>query len=381
MAADQFSAVAGASAAAARATALAAEALSRGSLAAAAARQADDALQAVGVTGGRAPVTFAGLAAAIVVPAVIPVAPVGGSPAHVAAWWGALSADAQLAAIRDDPATIGRLGGVPAWARDRANRLLLAEALTAPGGPEQAMLITVAGQLAAAEAAGRPTQLWAFDPARGTAAVAVGDLDTADAVGVLVPGMDTTVVGGLGSLLASAEGVADAAQEAMPAVAVATLAWIGYRAPQGPVQAVSRSSARRGAPALVDDLAALAAARTATGAAEPRTTVLAHSYGTVVLDRAADRPGRLAADAVVLLGSPGMERDGDLRHEVPEVYDAVGGRDLIGVSGWFGEQPWEPDYGATLLPTDLTEGHSSYYDPGHPTLAALGAVVIGQEPR
>ena len=54
MAADQFSVVAGASAAAARATALAAEARNRGSLAEAAAQRADDTLQAVGVAGARA---------------------------------------------------------------------------------------------------------------------------------------------------------------------------------------------------------------------------------------------------------------------------------------------------------------------------------------
>jgi pimeloyl-ACP methyl ester carboxylesterase len=42
----------------------------------------------------------------------------------------------------------------------------------------------------------------------------------------------------------------------------------------------------------------------------------------VVVDEAADVPGRLAADAVVLLGSPGMEHDA-ASLEVPEVYDAA----------------------------------------------------------
>jgi hypothetical protein len=242
------------------------------------------------------------------------------------------------------------------------------------------MLIVVAGQLAAAEAAGRPAQLWAFDPATGTAAVAVGDLDTADAVGVLVPGMDSTVTGDLGGLLTSGERVADSAHEVAPALAVATLAWIGYRAPQGFGEAVSSSYARRGAPALARDLSGLAAARAATGHQPPRTTVLAHSYGTVLVDRAADRPGRLAADAVVLMGSPGMDPDGDLRHEVPETYDALGGLDAIGRLGWFGEPPSMPAYGATPLPTDWNEGHSGYYDPEYPTLAALGSVVAGQAP-
>ena len=381
MAADQFSVVAGASAAAARATALAAQARERGALAAAAAQQADDALQAVGVAGGRVPVTFADLAGVVVVPAGAPVVPFGDSPAEMAAWWAGLSASAQLAVIQDEPEIVGRLEGVPAWARDRANRLLLSRALAAPGGQEQPMPLAVAGQLAATEAAGRPIQLWAFDPATGTAAVAVGDLDTADAVGVLVPGMDTTVTGDLGSLLTSAEGVADSVHEAAPALAVATLAWIGYRAPQGFGEAIWPFAARRGAPALARDLSGLSAARAATGNKAPRTTVLAHSYGTVLVDRAADRPGRLAADAVVLMGSPGMQTDGDLRREVPETYDALGGFDPIGWSGWFGEPPSAPAYGATPLPTDWDQTHSEYYDPVRPTLTALGAVVAGQEPR
>lgn len=381
MAADQFAVVAAASATAARATALAGEALTRAALASAAAGQAGEALQVVGVLGGRAPASFADLTATTVLPVRTPVAPSGALPAAIAAWWSALSAGAQLAAIRDGAATIGGLDGIPAWARDRANRLLLAHDLAAPGGAEQPMLIAVAGQLAAAEAAGRTAQLWEFDAGAGRAAVAIGDLDAADAVGVLVPGMGTTVTGDLGALMTSAEGVADSARAAAPGIAVATLAWIGYRAPRGFGAAIYRSSARRGAPALVDDLSALGAERAATGHSLPRTTVLAHSYGTVLVDQAADRPGRLATDAVVLMGSPGMEGGGDLRREVPEVYDAIGGLDPIGVSGWFGEQPWAPGYGATLLPTDWHEMHSDYYDPSHPTLAALGAVVAGEEPR
>jgi hypothetical protein len=295
----------------------------------------------------------------------------------VAAWWAGLSASAQLAVVAADPFRIGALDGVPAWARDRANRVLLTRALSAPDAPGHRTALAVAGRLADAEAAGRPVQLYAFDPGAGLAAVAVGDLDSADAVGVLVPGMGTTVADDLGALMTSAEDLADAARTAVPGLAVATLAWIGYRAPRDLLQAVRRRYARRGAPALADDLAGLAGSRPATGHADPRTTVLAHSYGTVLLDQAADRPGRLATDAVVLMGSPGMERDGDLRREAGEVYDAAGGLDPVAVSGWFGEQPWRPDYGATLLPTDLHQTHGAYYDPREPTLAALGAVVAG----
>jgi hypothetical protein len=362
---------------AAHASALAAEALGRGSLAAAAAQQAGEALRAVGLVGPRAPATFADLTAAIGPPRGVPVPLSVASPAAVAAWWAGLSAAAQLAVVAADPVRIGGMDGVPAWARDRANRTLLAQALTSAGAPGHETALAVADRLADAEAAGRPVQLYLFDPGAGLAAVAVGDLDSADAVGVLVPGMGTTVADDLGRLATSAQEVADAARAAAPGVAVATLAWIGYRAPRNLVEASRRGYARRGAPALAGDLAGLAGSRAATGRADPRTTVLAHSYGTVLLDQAADRPGRLATDAVVLMGSPGMERDGDLRHEAAEIYDAVGGLDPVAITGWFGAQPWRPEYGATLLPTDLHQTHVSYYDAGLPTLAALAAVVAG----
>jgi hypothetical protein len=101
---------------------------------------------------------------------------------------------------------------------------------------------------------------------------------------------------------------------------------------------------------------------------------VAHSYGTVVTDEAADAPGRLAADAVVLLGSPGMEDDAAAL-EAPEVYDAGPIGDPVASLGWFGSPPDAEPYGSTGLPEDPWTGHSEYFDPGRPTLAAIGEVV------
>jgi hypothetical protein len=108
--------------------------------------------------------------------------------------------------------------------------------------------------------------------------------------------------------------------------------------------------------------------------------VVAHSYGTVVAGEAADEPGRLAADAVVLLGSPGMRGNAESL-EVPEVYEAAGPLDPVAASGWFGTPTSCPDYGAEALPVDWLEGHTHYYDESRPTLAAIGAVVAGTEAR
>jgi hypothetical protein len=157
---------------------------------------------------------------------------------------------------------------------------------------------------------------------------------------------------------------------------VATVAWLGYRTPQNPLAAIDRRDARAGGAALDDALDGLAAARAAGGHPDPRTTVLAHSYGTVVVDEAAGEDGPLAADAVVLLGSPGTSRTA-AGLEAPEVYDAASLADPISYAGWFGSSPWEPAYGAVELPVGPAQGHTEYYDRDRPTLAGLGEVVAG----
>jgi hypothetical protein len=96
-----------------------------------------------------------------------------------------------------------------------------------------------------------------------------------------------------------------------------------------------------------------------------------------VVDEAADVAGPLAADAVVLLGSPGMEDDVD-GLEVPEVYDAASPADLVAGLQWFGVATHSGLYGSTGLPVDPDTGHSEYYDADRPTLAAIGEVVAGR---
>jgi hypothetical protein len=209
-------------------------------------------------------------------------------------------------------------------------------------------------------------------------ALAIGDLDTADLVALVVPGIFNTPADDLTGLIGDTEDLGNAARTAAgPAATVATMLWLGYRTPSTLFQAVVRTSAERGGPALASALDGLAAGRRAVASSPGRTTVVAHSYGTYVVDEAADEAGDLAADAVVLLGSPGMEDDA-ASLEVPAVFDAATPGDPITYAGWFGERhPWEDGYGATDLPTDLLQGHSGYFDPDHPTLAAMGEVVAG----
>nr|WP_246406399.1 alpha/beta hydrolase [Modestobacter versicolor] len=311
-------------------------------------------------------------------PLVLPPLPLRRDPQRAATWWAGLTAAEQLAEIAARPARVGALDGLPAWARDQANRLVLAAAVAgAVHGERRVVAEVVAAQLTAHEAAGRPVQLLQFDPAADLVAVALGDLDTAAAVGVLVPGINTTPGDDLPGLLGDAAAVGRAAQAAAPGLAVATVAWLGYRPPGLATMALPHAS-RRGGPSLDRALDGLAAARTTAGTAPaPRTTVVAHSYGTVVAGQAVRAPGRLAADALVLLGSPGLAGGGAEQLEVDEVFGAASPADPVAWLGWFGSAPSDFSYGDVPLPAEVTEGHTDYYDPDRPTLAAIGEVVAG----
>ena len=164
-------------------------------------------------------------------------APPGGSVADSVAdsagWWSVLSAAARHRVVAEHPEWIGNRDGIPAAARDAANRRLLVEraalldadlralqarydALTASGpGPLEAAWLAARDDLlarlaelrrrqevvdaVAAAAAGTDRTLLLLDleRARPRAAVAAGDVDTADHVAVLTPGFGNTVGGDL----------------------------------------------------------------------------------------------------------------------------------------------------------------------------------------
>jgi Alpha/beta hydrolase len=382
MAPDQRADLADRQAATDRATGLADAALAAAARALAAARAAGGSLDRLGGVPVPGVVGFADLGARLAPggPVVPPPLPADRSPGPVASWWGGLSAAQQRAVVATHPAEVGSLDGLPGWARDLANRRLLDVALRAlpPDDPQHAMAAVVAAEVARHEEGGQPVQLLQFDPPGDLVALSLGDIDTAAAVALLVPGILTTPADDLPALTADAADVRAAAVTAAPGLAVATVAWLGYRTPGTWATAPSAQLARKGGPALDRALDGLAASRAAPGSAPvPRTTVLAHSYGTLVASRAAQAPGRLAADALVLLGSPGTEALTARSLEAREVYGAWTPADPISLCDWFGPGPVDPWFGDVELPTDRTQGHTQYYDTDRPTLAAIGEVVAG----
>lgn len=353
------------------------------------ARHGDDLLQSAlrvftrqAVPGFGPSAGFADLAAAVSypghgLPAPLPLVPTSGTPHAVAAWWSMLTVDVQARLAREQPERIGGLDGVSAWARDLANRIVLDRALRTATGAELAMLLAVRAAL------DRPdTQLLLLDPQRCRAAIAVGDLDTAGAVAVLVPGTGVTVAPDLPALV----GDAATLHAAVPnGHAAAVLAWVGYDTPTL-FQAPFPGPAITAGPLLSSALTGLAAARRPD---RPRTTVVGHSYGTAVISAAAVQPGRLLAEAVVLLGSPGTLAADAADFEVApgRVFVADASRDWVADLSRlelevFGPDPSYQGYGGVCItaamPDPADSDHFHYYDEDSEALRNTAWIVAGR---
>ncbi len=352
----------------------------------------------------------------------LPATPVPGTPPDtVAQWWRALDERDRAALLSARPDAIGALDGIPADARDAANRVLLdverrrleeiADRLrTELGGNLFGGLLTDADagleqtdkKLAALDAldevlARSDRHLLSLDLSgrEAMAAVAVGNVDAADHVAVFVPGAGSTVQGGLGGYDTQVAALRDEAQRHVGdrsghGGSVAAVTWLNYQAPQWgwglaftERSPVSDLAAQIAAPRLSGFLEGLAASR----ADDPDVTVVGHSYGALVAGLAL-RQGA-DADAAVFLGAPGIGTDDVRELGLPggAAYLIEARRDAFADVGTFGGDPSFLD-GLTHLPsgagTSATgepllgiTGHSSYLQPGTTSSYQVAAVVAG----
>ena len=191
--------------------------------------------------------------------------PARGSPADNATWWRSLSAQQQEQVIREHPDWIGNRDGVSFTDRDLANRALLTvdrdrlvtekERLEADladnwsGGAltnDDAALDQVRDKVASIDgieallASPGERQLLLLDMGheRAQAAIANGNVETADNVAVFVPGMTSNVTDTLKDYDKEMSQIQQRAQmeswRAHPAQAAttATVTWIGYQTPE-----------------------------------------------------------------------------------------------------------------------------------------------------
>jgi len=186
---------------------------------------------------------------------------------------------------------IGSGDGIPPDLRYAANRLVIAHAQTDALRRGQTALVA---RLARWLRPGR--QFLLVDIASGRVAEVFGNLDTAAHVAALVPGMLNDLANFDARLAASARHLHAQASRSAPGQ-VATIAWLGYQTPN-----VLTSPFDNAAQAAAGRLGWLVAGLVLR--AGVTTTVVAHSYGSLVTGRAL-REG-LRVDAMVVLGSPGM---------------------------------------------------------------------------
>lgn len=354
-----------------------------------------------------------------------------GSPTDNASWWKALGSGQQEQVIREHPGWIGNLDGVPFAARDLANRALLIASRTDLMAQWQQLeanladnwlgdvfttddeaLEQVMDKVASVDAIEQtlaqlgPRQLLLLDlePERAQAAIARGNVDTADNVAVFVPGLTATVTdsmkvydGDMDQLQRRAEQESKRANPDQH-LTTATVTWIGYQAPQlgwdliGANSVADDHAAQAGAAKLVPFLRGIDAARDH----DAHLSVLGHSYGSTTAGLALQQD--TGVDDVVFFGSPGIGTNhlGDLSVPGGHTYYIEARWDPVGDLGQFGLDPShlagidhasakastvvDPVTGEIRRFTEVT-GHTSYLVDDSTSQYNMSVVVAGVPDR
>ncbi|MDH2389323.1 alpha/beta hydrolase [Streptomyces sp. HNM0663] len=314
-------------------------------------------------------------------------------PQRIAAFFASIGSARQHRLADRFPRIVGNLNGAPVSLRYRANRSSLGATLKMEGERlrKASSRLTREGRHTAARRLHRfralmapDRQILAFDPSgSGKVAEVFGDLDRAERVSVVVPGVDTNLLTfqrtarkytapvGMAQSLYAAE------QAAAPGARTAVIAWADYTAPVG----IGMDSAIG---RLAESGAVRLTALTEALPGDSEVALFCHSYGSVVCGVAArGLPPRVTDLAVA--GSPGMRAENvaglgtrarvwamrdedDWIEDVPHL--AVGG---LG----HGEDPVAPDFGARVLSAAGAVGHAGYFKPGTGSVENFAAIGVG----
>ncbi|WP_213814961.1 alpha/beta hydrolase [Glaciihabitans sp. dw_435] len=334
-------------------------------------------------------------------------------PSEVSGWWNTLDTTAQTAALTSAPRLVGNLDGIPASARNAANRVWLDQSMdslqariaSAPGRAivdESERQIHMLGEVKSTLKEGSksiPRSLLSVDPTgAGRASVVLGDLATADYVTYMVPGMFFTVDGQIHDWTDDAERVykeqvtwlsriaKDDPSEAGKSVAV--VSWMGYETPNL-TNVGALDLAYKGRDALADAIEGLQSVRSAN---EPYVTIIAHSYGSTAALMALTEYD-FDVDALVVVGSPGSAAQSvdELNVRNRNMYVGAAAWDPVPNSSFFGSEPSAPEYGAKKLDVSgavdpitgasLSEsfGHNGYFDKGSSSVRNMALIGIDQD--
>ena len=308
------------------------------------------------------------------------------SPSQVAAWWNSLPENHKQFLMDHCPDNIRHLDGIPAYARDRANRFALegyidanghehrgaladaeeafkdaqkkydaelknvrpgaksgytnSQALAAKDELERAKtayedLKTIKKQIANADRMNKglaPAYLLDFDYdkkyERTTAIVSSGNPDTATHVSTVVPGIGTNVRGDLGYYMDFNDRLRkQTAHAGIDPNNVATISYLGYVAPKNDAghlyQAADIGYADRAAPKLARFEEGLRASAEANNH-NFVNTLIGHSYGSTTSGKSMTLVAPGTVDRFIMCGSPGSGAHSIDEYNVPKehVYES-----------------------------------------------------------
>ncbi|MFE5582481.1 alpha/beta hydrolase [Kitasatospora sp. NPDC056531] len=380
----------------------------------------------------------------------------GTDPNSVKAWWNSLTDAQQQRMILNHPDQIGNLDGIPAAVRNKANQTNLKNLIQNYNlqltnlGPEPKKMLSVA------ETNGGPVEnpdytewkrkrdalqekldgfqniqkrldgklddglggpgsnpplllLGIGDQGQGRAIISWGDPDKAKNVSSLVPGLNSTLAGVGGGDAKTAKRIYDSAVKSAndnlePAPSIASVFWLGYDAPQldGP-SVLMKDRAVEGGAAYNQFLAGL---RATHEGAPAHVTAQGHSYGSLVVGQATQHPGGLAADDIILVGSPGVgvDKASQLGVGADHVYVGTAKNDPVAAAPapgmfvpgwaayeaitnpdglWHGTDPASQGFGAqrfSVADGTITDSHDNYFGKDHKggdSLPNIGKIVSG----
>ena len=347
----------------------------------------------------------------------------GVTPEQTAEWWRSLSESEQDALIAANPQEIGSADGVPAEARNEANRILLDNDIAVlEQGLERGEFtadqqVIYGNAIAARDALKKAAEttvdlgggridhpeafLYVYDPRAfsgdGAVAISIGNPDTAKNVVTMVPGVTNSGQHAV-DLTENAANVYSSAMLSDPSTTVATMMWMGYDAPSGDDfgNAAGEGAAIEGGRRLANHVDGIVASR---GDDQPHMTVIGHSYGSTTTAHAATDHG-LDVDNVILVGSPGA--GSGVQHAsqlgVPEVWVGTAAHDHIpklsdtgesmegnGIGLALGHDVAEDSFGAKRFTAEHPDrgsflgDHSLYFDLGTESLFNIGQIVVNDD--
>jgi hypothetical protein len=316
-----------------------------------------------------------------------------------ASLWSSLSPATRTKLASAAPRLVGGLDGFPVDVRNAANRAWVSQSIAQlksqlPAVTGRALAETDQHQLhmlTMIQAALKPTKggpartLLSADPAgEGKAVIVLGNLQTADYVTYMVPGMFYTVDGQLSAWTGDAADLYKQQQDWLKRLSAVDPA-DAHKTPDL-TNIGSLDLAYQARDALASSVESMQLQRTGH---EPYTTILAHSYGSTAALMALTQYS-FSVNALVLVGTPGSSAQSakDLHVSNTNVWVGAAAWDPVPTSAFFGSDPSAPSYGAHMMGVNggkdvitgaslgQSIGHNEYFDPGTESIRNMALIGI-----